>query len=191
MRIKDIKIKYNNIKRGEEEGTITILLDNDDNYLGISIQFKYLQKERHILTILTKTSDLKITFVKNHMKHKDFINTIHVNSISEIWSIKKKDHFDINLGKDNKKFLNTLLYFILCKDNDIKFNLVKLSKAYNQYRRYLRTSFVNILKHVNSDINSCIIDDGCGTKRKLRDIEIKFDDLISNSIYAFIDDCTS
>ena len=189
MEIKDIKIKCNNCQ--PEKGTITFFLENDDNYLGISIQFKYLQKERHILTTLTNTSDLKITFVKNHMEHKDFINTIHVNSISEIWSIKKKDHFDINLGKDNKKFLNTMLYFILCRDNGIKFNLVKLSKAYNQYRRYLQTSFINILKHVNSNINSCIIDDSCDTKRKIRDIEIKFNDLLSHSIYTFIDDCTS
>lgn len=190
MEIKDIEIKYDNGQ--SEKGTITFFLDNGDNYLGISIQFKYLQKERHILTTLTNTSDLKITFVKNHMKHnKDFINTVRINSVSEIKSIKKKDHFDINLGKDNKKFLNTLLYFILCKNNDIKFDLVKLSKEYNQYRRYLRTSFVNILKYVNSDINSCIIGDGCDTKQKLRDIEIKFDDLLSRSIYLFIDDCTS
>ena len=86
----------------------------------------FLFKENRIYNIT-------VYFSKKYTCDKSHINVVYIDSVYDINHISKKDHFDINLGKDNKKFLNTLLYFILCKDNDIKFELVKLSKAYNQY----------------------------------------------------------
>jgi hypothetical protein len=181
MKIKDIKIKYDN---GDgEKGTITFLMDDNNNYLSTSIKFKYLQKKWFIFDS-TIISDLQITFIKNHMRHKDFINTIHIKSLSEINTIKKKDHFDINLGKSNKEFLNTLLYFILCKRDYIKKELIEMCKVYDDYKRY--TWFTDLLlKYINSDISNCIVHNINNDKHN-HDIEIKCGELISQHTTVLI-----
>ena len=105
MKIEKVKIE----KMSEWFGYRFYLFIDTGSYLGIEVSFLF--KENRIYNIT-------VCFSKKYECDKSHINIVYINSISDIDNIYKTDHFNIRLGKENKRFFKLVLYTILKQNKD-------------------------------------------------------------------------
>ena len=105
MKVEKVQIE----KVSDHFGYGFYLFIDTDGYLGIEVSFLF--KENRIYNIT-------VYFSKKYTCDESHINVVYINSIYDINNISKKDHFNIRLGKENKKHFKLMLYTILKQNKD-------------------------------------------------------------------------
>lgn len=105
MKVEKVQIE----KVSDHFGYGFYLFIDTGGYLGIEVSFLF--KENRIYNIT-------VYFSKKYVCDESHINVVYINSIYDINHISKKDHFNIRLGKENKKYFKSILYTILKQNDD-------------------------------------------------------------------------
>ena len=134
MKVEKVEIE----KVSDHFGYRFYLFIDTNSCLGIEVSFLF--KENRIYNIT-------VYFSKKYECDESHINIVYIDSIYDINHISKKDHFNIRLGKENKRYLKSVLYTILKKDRELINNLKISIEDPNNYCE-------DLLFQLNDEINN-------------------------------------